>query len=58
MASEFLLALSENHAAYFILSNAVVPNAMGQVSGLSRVAKAEFSPPPYIHLVIWCIYVN
>jgi hypothetical protein len=42
--SELLFALSENHAAYFMLSNAVVPNAMGQFSGFSRVGKAEFFP--------------
>jgi hypothetical protein len=42
--SEFLFALSENHAAYFILSIAVVPNAMGQISGLSRFGNAEFFP--------------
>jgi hypothetical protein len=42
--SEFLFALSENHAAYFIISNAVVPNEMGQFSGLSLVGNPEFFP--------------
>jgi hypothetical protein len=50
LESEFLFALSETHAAYFILSNAVLPNAMGQLSDLSRVASAEFFP--HVHLVI------